>query len=151
MKRFRFPLKPVAVLRAHKEMRAREAFGAAVHAFVQSEENLAMTRQRVADLEKVLFAGRSDRFLAGDAASLYRVYRSECHSEMEAERAVITARDLMNQRRAEYLEANRQLKVVHKLEEKARERHRVEELRVEQNSLDEFAGYLASRKQPVLT
>lgn len=150
MKRFRFPLKPVAVLRAHKEMRAREAFGAAVHAFVQAEERLALTRARVAELAQVLFAGRSDRFLAADAAGLFRVYRSECQAEMDAEREVITARDLMAQRRAEYLEANRQLKVVHKLEDKARERHRVEELRVEQNNLDEFAGYLASRK-PVLT
>ena len=26
MKRFRFPLRPVAVLRAHRELRAREAF-----------------------------------------------------------------------------------------------------------------------------
>ena len=35
MKRFRFPLRPVTVLRAHKELRAREAFAAAVHAYVQ--------------------------------------------------------------------------------------------------------------------
>jgi flagellar FliJ protein len=150
MKRFRFPLRPVAVLRAHKEMRAREAFGASVHSYVQAEERLATTRTRVADMEQLLFAGRSERFLAGDAAALYRVYRSECHAEMEAEREVITAREVMNQKRAEYLEANRQLKVVGKLEEKALTRHRAEELRTEQHSLDEFAGYLASRK-PALT
>jgi flagellar FliJ protein len=150
MKRFRFPLRPVAVLRAHKEMRAREAFGASVHAYVQAEERLATTRARVAEMAQMLFAGRSDRFLAADAAGLFRVYRSECQAEMEAEREVITARDLMTQRRSEYLEANRQLKVVHKLEDKARVRHRAEELKTEQHALDEFAGYLASRK-PALT
>ncbi len=150
MKRFRFPLRPVAVLRAHKEMRAREAFGAAVHSYVQAEERLATTRKRVAELEQLLFAGRSQRFLAADAASLQRVYRSECQAEMEAEREVIAAREVMNQKRGEYLEANRQLKVVGKLEEKALSRHRAEELKTEQHNLDEFAGYLASRK-PALT
>jgi flagellar FliJ protein len=150
MKRFRFPLRPVAVLRAHREMRAREAFAASVHVYVQAEERLATTRTRVADLEEMLFAGRRDRFLAADAAALYRVYRAECHAEMEAEREVIEARDAMAKRRAEYLEANRQLKVVHRLEEKARHTHRLETQRAEQGELDEFAGFRAGRR-PVLT
>ena len=62
MKRFRFPLRPVAVIRAHKEMRAREAFAASVHSYVQTEERLATTRARVKELEQLLFAGRSERF-----------------------------------------------------------------------------------------
>lgn len=150
MKRFRFPLRPVAVLRAHREMRAREAFAASVHVYVQAEERLATTRTRVADLEEMLFAGRHERFLAADAASLYRVYRAECHAEMEAEREVIEARDAMAKRRGEYLEANRQLKVVQRLEEKARTTHRLDTLRAEQHEMDEFAGFRASRR-PVLT
>lgn len=150
MKRFHFPLRPVAVIRAHREMRAREAFAAAVHAYVQTEERLSATRTRVAELEQMLFAGRRERFGAADAASLFRVYRSECHVEMEAEREVIAAREAMNQRRAEYLEANRQLKVVHRLEEKARTRHRTELNRLEQHELDEFAGYAASRRPAVV-
>lgn len=150
MKRFRFPLRPVTVLRAHRELRAREAFAASVHVYVQTEERLATTRTRVADLEEMLFAGRRDRFLAADAAALYRVYRAECHAEMEAERAVIEARDAMNRRRDEYLEANRQLKAVQRLEEKARSTHRLETLRDEQREMDEFAGFRAGRR-PVLT
>lgn len=150
MKRFRFPLRPVAVIRAHKEMRAREAFAASVHTYVQTEEKLASTRTRVADLEQLLFAGRSGRFAATDAAALYRVYRAECHVEMETEREVIAARDAMNQRRAEYIEANRQMKIIQKLEDKARDKNRLENARIEQNELDEFAGYRASRR-PVTT
>lgn len=150
MKRFRFPLRPVAVLRAHREMRAREAFAASVHVYVQAEERLATTRSRVGDLEQMLFAGREERFLAADAASLYRVYRAECQAEMEAEREVIEARAVMAKRRGEYLEANRQLKVVQRLEEKARDTHRRETLRVEQHEMDEFAGFRGSRR-PVLT
>ncbi len=146
MKRFHFPLRPVAVIRAHKEMRAREAFAASVHAYVLTEERLATTRARVKELEQLLFAGRGERFIAADAAALFRVYRTECHSEMETERAVFEARETMHQRRAEYIEANRQLKIIHKLEDKARSTNRLENARIEQNELDEFAGFRASRR-----
>ena len=146
MKRFRFPLRPVAVLRAHRELRAREAFAAAVHTYVQTEARLACARARAADLEEVLFAGRRERFIAGDAAALYRVYRGECSAEMQAERETIEARGAMQKRRDEYLEANRQLKIVERLEEKARLAHRTEGARAEQRELDEFAGFAAARR-----
>ena len=150
MKKFRFPLRPVAVLRAHRELRARETFAQSVHAYVAAEERLAAARARVAELGRILFAGRSERFLAADAASLFRVYRGECQAEMEAERDSIAAHEAMNLRREESLEANRHLKIVQKLEEKARASHRAEGQRVEQSALDEFAGYRAARR-PVLT
>jgi flagellar FliJ protein len=150
MKKFRFPLQPVGMLRSHQELRAREIFAAAVHRYVQTEERLAALRQRVAELAEVLFHGRSDRFLAADAAALLRVYRSESNAVMEAEREVIEARDAMQQRRQEYIEANRRLRIIQRLEEKARERHRLDLLRGEQAELDELAGFRASR-QPVLS
>jgi flagellar FliJ protein len=150
MKKFRFPLQPVGMLRSHQELRAREIFAAAVHRYVQTEERLAALRQRVAELAEVLFHGRSDRFLAADAAALLRVYRGESNAVMEAEREVIEARDAMQQRRQEYIEANRRLRIIQRLEEKARERHRLDLLRGEQAELDELAGFRASR-QPVLS
>jgi flagellar FliJ protein len=150
MKRFRFPLQPVTVLRAHRELRAREAFAAAVHAYVQAEERLACTRARVTELGELLFERRQENFLAADAASLFRIYRAECQAEITAEREVIEARDVMGQRRQDYLEANRKLKVVQRLEEHARSRHQVEVRRAEQNALDDYAGYRNSRR-PVLS
>jgi flagellar export protein FliJ len=150
MKKFRFPLQPVGVLRAHQELRAREVFAAAVHHYVQTEERLAALRQRVADLAEVLFHGRSTQFLAAEAAALLRVYRGECHAVIECEREVIEARDAMQERRKEYIEANRRLKTVHRLEEKARDHHRVEVLRAEQGELDELAGFRAFR-QPAIS
>lgn len=146
MKRFRFPLRPVAVLRAHHEMRARETFAAAVHVYVQSEEVLAATRQRVAELGGALFDGRSGTYQAAEAASLFRAYRAECEQEMQCERTMITAREMMQRRREEYFEANRKLKVVQRLEEKARSAYRLEFNRVEQNALDDFASYRAARR-----
>lgn len=147
MKRFRFPLRPVAVLRAHHELRAREAFAAAVHVYVQAEAELAATRARVVRCEADLFASRRDRFDAAVAAEALAAYRRECVAENAAERVVIEKRAEMNQRRADYLEAHRQLEVVHRLEEKARAVHRLDTLREEQIELDDFAGRRARAPQ----
>lgn len=150
MKKFRFPLKPVGVLRSHQEMRAREVYSSAVHVFRQAEEKLAGVRKRAADLAEIMAKGRSDRFQAADAASLLRVYRNECDAAAKAEKEMIAARDAMEVRRNEYVEANRRLKTVTKLEEKAREEHRLLSLRTEQGELDELAGFRAMR-QPALS
>lgn len=149
MKRFRFPLQPVAVIRAHKELRAKEVFAAAIHTYVQAEEKLASTRSRIAEMEETLFAGRVVRYFAMEAAGLYRAYRGERQAELKVEREVIEARDNMQKRRSEYLEAHRQLDVVNRLEDKARARHRADGLRLEQAQIDEFAGYAASRRTSI--
>lgn len=140
MKRFRFPLRPVAVLRAHQELRAREAFAAAVHVYVQAEAELAAVRTRVAQCEVDLFESRRGKFDAAVAAQAFASYRGECTAEAAAERAVIEQRAEMNRRRADYLEAHRKLEVVRRLEEKARAAHRLDTLREEQIELDDFAG-----------
>ena len=139
MKRFRFPLRSVAVLRAHREMRAREAFGTAVHAYVKAEEALAEARARLARFESALFAGRRERFSAADEAQALAAYRNECVAEAETERALVAARALMQQRRGEYLEAHRKVEVVKRLEEKARANHRLDHNREEQAEFDDLA------------
>lgn len=147
MKRFRFSLRPVAVLRAHREMRAREAFGASVNAYVKSEEELAGVRRRVAQFEAALFAGRRERFSAAEEAHTLAGYRRECAAEVEAERATNAARDAMQKRRVEYLEAHRKLEVVHRLEAKAKTAHQLAVNREEQADYDDFAGRQASRRK----
>lgn len=140
MKRFRFPLRPVAVLRAHQELRAKEAFAAAVHVYVEAEAELAATRARVARCEADLFASRSGRFVASVAAEAFLAYRAECTAETTAERLVIEKRAEMNARRADYLEAHRKVEVIKRLETKARASHRLDGMREEQIELDDFAG-----------
>lgn len=146
MKRFRFYLQPVAVLRAHREVRAREAFAASVHAFVKSEEELARIRERVAGVEAGLSAGRRGSFSAADEAYAIAAYRRECAAEADSERAMNAARAVMAQRRAEYLDAHRKLEVVKRLEEKARRAHRQEAGREEQAEFDDFAGRRVARR-----
>jgi flagellar protein FliJ len=144
MKRFRFPLRAVVVLREHCELRAREAFGAAVHAYVRSEEELATIRGRVRQFETALSAGRCEVFSAAAESQSLAGYRRECTSEIEAERAMVAARAAMQQRRIEYLEAHRKLEVVNRLEEKARQAHRAAGAREEQAAFDELSGRRAA-------
>lgn len=147
MKRFRFPLRPVAVLRAHRELRAREAFAASVHAYVKSEEELATVRQRVAQYEATLSAGRRDRFSAADEAQALAGHRRECAVELSTEKVMLAARAAMQERRAEYLEAHRKLEVVNRLEAKAKIEHRTAAAREEQAEFDDYAGRQHARRK----
>ncbi|MGH7943932.1 MAG: flagellar FliJ family protein [Opitutaceae bacterium] len=140
MKRFRFPLRPVMVLRAHQELRAREAFGASVSELARAEDARATTRSRVARFAATLSAGRQERFSAAAEAHSLAGYRRECAVEAGTERAMVVARSTMQQRRAEYLEAHRRLEAVHRLEAKARTAHRLEANRTEQAEFDDRAG-----------
>jgi len=140
MKRFRFPLRPVTVLRAHREIRAREAFAAALQRQALAQEELRRVGVRMRALEASLFNGREKNFRAAEAALLLADYRRECAAEGEAERLVIAARDNAQKARLEYVEAHRQLEVVNRLEEKARGVHRRETNVAEQAELDELAG-----------
>ena len=140
MKRFRFPLKPVAILRAHQEVRAREAFATAVHNYVQAEEELSRTRVRMAALEATLFSERKETFRAAEAALLFADYRRECDAEVQTERVVIAAREEMHKRREDYIDAHRKVEVVEHLETKARSAHRRECDREEQAEFDDFAS-----------
>jgi flagellar FliJ protein len=147
MKKFRFPLRPVAVLRSHAEQKAREVFAAAVRAYVATEENQRAAALRVAEIGADLSAAREGTYTAEEAAMLYRAYRNECDEEMRLQRLLVEARDLMNRRRAEYLEANRRLRVVERLEQKAREQHRVGVIAAEQAESDELAGARVYRRE----
>ena len=140
MKRFRFPLRPVALLRAHQEMRAREAFGAAVHSYVTAEEEHSAAKARVAAFEQELFSGRRERFNAAVEAENLAAYRQESAAEGESERRVFAAREQMDRARAAYLEAHRKVEVVRRLEDKARTAHRLEAAREEQAGFDDFAA-----------
>lgn len=140
MKRFRFPLRSVAVLREHQKARAREIFAAGVHAYVEAESALAETRQRVVACEAALHEVRRSTYRPADAASQLAAYRRECEVEMAGERAVFAAHAEMEKRRAAYIEAHRKVQVLQKLEDKARSTHRLENLRSEQADFDDFGN-----------
>ncbi len=140
MKRFRFPLQPVGVLRAHRELHAKERFAAAVQVFVQAEADLAATLARQHALELTLFASRKTTYRAAEAAQLLADYRRECTAEAAAERRGAAARVEIQKCREAYLEAHRNLEIVNRLEVKARATHRRATDREEQAEFDDRAG-----------
>ncbi|MEO5957811.1 MAG: hypothetical protein ABIZ49_04395 [Opitutaceae bacterium] len=145
MKRFRFPLQPVIVLRAHRELRAREAFATAVQAHAKSEADLAAVRLRVAQFEAAVFATRCERFSAAKEGASLAAYRRECAAEAQSERVMLTARNLVEQRRRECIEAHRKLEVVERLEAKAKAAHRLGAHRAEQAEFDDLSAARARR------
>ncbi|MEI6107834.1 MAG: flagellar export protein FliJ [Opitutae bacterium] len=139
MKKFRFPLRPVGVLRVHRQTRARETFAASVHCYVQSEEHLAILQHQRQQLETVLHDGRRTVFHAAEQISFWGAYRRVTEDEIQAERAVIAARAKMEEHRQEYMEAHRAVKRVEKLEQKAHTVYRLLSEREDQRELDELA------------
>ena len=146
MKKFRFPLRPVAILREHHQTRTREAFATAVHVFVQAEERLATKRSQRQDLETIMHDGRRATFRASDEIAFWSAYRLVCDEEIVTEREMIEARSTMESRRQDYLEAHRAVKVIEKLEQKARTGHRLAVDREAQLESDELAGLRVSRR-----
>jgi flagellar export protein FliJ len=146
MKHFRFPLQPVSRLRAHYELRAREAFASAVKTCAEAEQKLARVTARVVALETAVVAGRREHFSAAGEAQNLGAYRAELSVEAEATKVKKAAQAVMDQRRREYIEAHRRLEVMHRLEAKARTAYRLELNRQEQAEFDDIASQRTARK-----
>jgi len=145
MKRFKFSLQPLAVLRAHRELRAKEDFAAAIHAQARTEAQRDGVRTRVAQLETTLAQGRQGRFNAAAEMQSLTAYRAECAVETQAEQAVLTAVTQTQKSRDGYIEAHRQLEAVKRLEAKARVLHRHAMNLHEQAEFDDFSSRRATR------
>jgi flagellar FliJ protein len=145
MKRFVFPLKSVATVRALREQQAREAFAAAAHAHAEKEAALAAARVRSSESAAALLAERAQSFRPGLQAMAFVAYRGILVAEKRAAQEVTTARQAMEQARSRWIDARRHLQAIEKLETRARHRHRLEADRVEQAALDEHASQRAAR------
>ncbi|MEO7414725.1 MAG: flagellar export protein FliJ [Opitutaceae bacterium] len=146
MKRFQFPLRSLARLRAHYELSAREAFAGAVLAHTHSEAEVAKASARVTELEAVVIAGRRGSFSAASETLNLGAYRSEQAGEATAVKNRHAARVQMERRRAEYIAAHQRLEVVKRLEERAHAAYRLDVNREEQAEFDDLAGRRAARK-----
>ena len=145
MKKFRFPLRSVETVRSIRELRAREQFSFAVHAFVTAEEHLQMLQARLAELEAFLRSGRTGTFRAGDEASFLTAYKTETVAATHAAAELEKARAAMEAARQAWLGARRNLRVVESLEQKAKALHRHESEREDQAALDDRTSALSAR------
>lgn len=137
MKKFRFSLSSVTVVREAREALRREVFAGALRDATEAERALQRVIEERAALAVALTASRAGTFrpsmqVAGAVAE-QRVARNEG----EARSVLSRARQALEQRRVEWLAARRDVRLLERLKERARERYRMELARVEQRELDD--------------
>jgi flagellar export protein FliJ len=145
MKRFRFNLQSVAVLRALRELRARENLAAAIRACAQTEITCAEARARRDLLEEMLRSGRAFTLRAAEHVAFLTALRRACDDEAAAERAVAEAHAVRGRRLVEYHDAARAVQVLVNLETRGRAAHRRAVEKEEQAALDEKSSGAAAR------
>ena len=145
MKKFRFPLRSVATVRSLAELRARERFSAAVHAFLESERRLGEIRARLRQLEERMRAGRGHTFRGAEQAAFLAEFSQETVLATKTEAEVAEARSALEIARHAWLESRRDVRVIENLETKARRAHSVEVERENQAAMDDRASALAAR------
>lgn len=137
MKKFRFPLEPVATLRNLQEMRASEVFSGANRRVAACDETLNTQQLRVAQFVESLIVRRTTGLPGAMQASFMQAYREELAEEKAAGEALARARTELEAARQRWIEAHLQVRLVDKLRGKARERFQTELVRFEQRQLDD--------------
>jgi flagellar FliJ protein len=145
MKKFTFPLRSVGTVRAMRELRAREAFTEALHAFLAAEERLERAREQRRKLEGILVASRGATLRPPDQVTYLNAYHDELARERQAAQESAAAKTELDQRRELWVNARRDLRVIENLEVKARQVYRHEVEYEEQKQLDDRTNATAGR------
>jgi flagellar FliJ protein len=145
MKKFTFPLRSVGTVRAMRELRAREAFTEALHAYLAAEERLGQAREQRRRLEDILVASRGATLRPADQVTYLNAYHDELTRERQAAQERAAAKTELDQRREVWVNARRDLRVIENLEVKARQVYRHELEYEEQKLLDDRTNATAGR------
>lgn len=137
MKKFRFPLEPVATLRNLQEMRANEAFSGANRHVAACDAQLGEQQMRVAQFVEAMIVNRTAGLPGVMQASFMQAYRGELDREREAGEALEKARVEQEAARQRWIEAHLQVRLIDKLRQRAVERHQAELFHLEQRQLDD--------------
>jgi flagellar FliJ protein len=145
MKKYVFPLRSVQTVREIRELKAREAFSAAVHEVSKAEEALRQVRGHIEQLEISMRLGRGARVQPAEQLIFIREYEYQREREKASEQTLEKMRMVLAKMRAAWVIARRNVRVIEKLETKARQAYRREFDRDEQAQLDERSNALAGR------
>jgi flagellar protein FliJ len=145
MKKFRFPLRSVETVRSITELRAREHFSQAVTVHADTVRALVVAREALAGLEDLIREQRRGHFRPAEQVTFskeiqVREERVKVATQAEAEAAL-----RLESARAQWVEARKQLRVVEKLEQKARSVHRAECEHEEQALMDDRVNAVMAR------
>ncbi len=146
MKKFRFPLRTVAMVRNVAELRAREQFSKAFQTYAEVESRLQEARARLKDLEESLRSGRTATFRASDQVNFLHAVRDETVKATKIEAELASARQALEASRQAWLGTRRDVRIIEKLEDKARLEHRHELEREIQAELDDRTCGIVARQ-----
>lgn len=134
MKRFNFNLEKILQLRKFKEEECKLALGQAISILNKIENDILQTAVKKHNAVSQRFNN------IGDSSS-WEVYikRLEQVAEKLTEKAA-KAEIVVEEKRALYLEAQRDLKALEKLREKREEEHRDKMMKLEENERDELTA-----------
>ena len=134
MKRFKFSMEKILQLRKFKEEECKLALGQAISALNKIENDIKTTA-----VKKHNAAG--ERFKEPLETSSWEFYilRLEQEAEKLAEKAA-KAEIVVEEKRAVYLDASRDLKAIEKLKEKQQKEYRKEYFKNEMNHVDEITA-----------
>jgi len=145
VKRFRFNLEKVLELRQHKEQEAKNALGQAISVLNAIENNIKQNALLHSRAVKERFTGINADANNGaaiiGALSMFTWDNYILRLEQEAQRLMeeaARAELVVEEKRGEYLEASRELKVMEKLREKREQEYRKEMLAAETHERDDM-------------
>lgn len=146
MKKFRFPLSSVGTVRSMKELRARENFSRAVQSYVEAENRLQALRTRLTEFEEILRSGRGRAFRAADQVSFLAAFQEDNARVTKMESDLVKVRQELEIARQAWLESRRDVRVIEKLETKARLLHRQQREHEEQLAMDDRTNARTARE-----
>ena len=134
MRRFKFPLEKILQLRKYKEEECKLALGQAISI-------LNMIENKIKDTAVKRHQAAFQRFNEPQEMASWDFYiqRLEQEAEKLAQQAA-QAQIVVEEKRALYLEAQKDLKAMEKLKEKQKKEHRKEKLNYEMAVVDEITA-----------
>lgn len=140
MKKFRFNLQTVVMLRDHRERLAKEILASYIAAHQRTVDQHRAATAHLAEASASVQSSRAGAFNPGEQAHLILGLRAAGESERAAADEVTKAAAEVSKWRDSYVVAHRNVEVIRKLETKARAHHRYESERETQNTYDDFAA-----------
>jgi len=137
MKKFRFALSSVSVVREVRETLRREVFASAVRETTAAERALEKVIAERAALAAALAASRAGTFRPALQTAGLAAQQRCAETEVEAASLLQRARQALEQRRTVWLAARRDVRLLEQLKDRAKARHRIEVARAEQRELDD--------------
>ncbi len=137
MKKFRFSLRSVTVVREAREALRKEVFVGALREATEAEMAVQKVIAERAALAAALTASRAGTFSASVQVSGVVAEQRIARTEVEARSVLSKARQILEQRRVEWLAARRDLRLLERLKDRAKEKYRTELARAEQRELDD--------------